>query len=108
MAVSPTMAALRISERLAVKLHWKAIVPAVMLSLGGAVIALSPEAQAYPDCGTIGGFTVYVAAGRDVPCQQAYEVMRRYVAGEPLAWTCGGTGRGSWCTSPPDARVELR
>jgi hypothetical protein len=81
---------------------------ALALGLGGAVTAVAPQAQADAACGALGGLTVHVVAGRDVPCQQAYEVMRRYVAGEPVGWTCGGTGRGSWCTSPPDARIELR
>ena len=87
------------------KRHWKAIVPALML--GGMMVAAAPP-QAAADCGPLAKGEVYVVAGRDVPCIQAREVMRRYIDGEPVRWTCGGAGRGSWCESPPDARIELR
>jgi hypothetical protein len=87
----------------------KTLTTALVLGPGGALIAVTPQAQADAVCGTVAGHTVYVTAGRDVSCQQANEAMRRWVADEPLGWTCGGgKGVGAWCTSPPDARVELR
>jgi hypothetical protein len=92
------------------KLHWKVVLPGLVL--GTTMVGIAPVAQAnnYPDCGPLAKGEVYVVSGRDVNCQQARYVMNAYIDGNPTAWTCGGPARfpGAWCTSPPDARVELR
>jgi hypothetical protein len=121
-------------KRGAVKRHCHALVPALLLGMGGAVVAVAPQAQAQT-CGAYslppglaesnpGTFTLTVRSG-DVSCQQARQVMDDDMAGKGTktarngstvdGWNCVGnpagvyseTGVLSFCESPPNARIDI-
>jgi hypothetical protein len=112
----------------------KALFPALLLGVSGAVMAVAPQAQAQT-CGVYslppqlaqsnpGTFTLSVRSG-DVSCQQARQVMDDDMAGKGTktarnastvdGWNCVGnpagvyseTGVLSYCESPSNARIEI-